>query len=200
MFHLTGTRFSDSEDRGFAFDQHLAAGVDRQFGETFGAHLEAGVTPDADFREEWAVQGGVRLRARGDTAPIGPTWLHVDGRHARYGTGDVETLRPGLVQHLTDWRAWLSLWQISVWDEDGQYMRGWLMRADAQISRRLHAFAGTGTAPETQEGRTIDTSSLFAGLDLDLSDRLIGHLAYAYEDREDSYIRHAVTAALTVRF
>jgi YaiO family outer membrane protein len=191
---------SDSEDRGFAFDQHFAASIDRQFSETVGAHLAAGLTPDADFREEWAVRGGVRLRTRGETAPIGPTWLHVDVRHASYGTGDVETLKPALVQHFADWHAWLTLWQISVWDEDGQYMSGWLTRADAQLSHRLHAFAGVGTAPETQEGRTVDTLSLFAGLDLDLSARLIGHLAYAYEDREDSYIRHALTAALTVRF
>lgn len=192
---LTGR--ADIADRFGRTDVYGEARVDRRFANG-SAYVALGGTPGADFLPEWAVQAGGGLRAyRGG---IGDTVLTVDARHARYRTGSVETLSPGIEQYLADGRFWLTGKLFVTWDENDDRQTGYLVRGDAQVADRLRLFAGYADAPETSENVTLTTRTLFGGAVFDLTERLALRLDYAHDDRERSYKRHAFTVGLGVRF
>jgi YaiO family outer membrane protein len=192
------TARADIADRFGRTDVYGEARIDRRFGEGRSGYLAFGVTPDADFLPEFAVVGGFGVRAWRGAAGDGVITL--DARYAEYGTGSVETLSPGIEQYLPGGRAWLTARAIVTWDEDGDRQAGYLVRGDVQASRRARLFVGYADAPETAENVTLTTRSVFAGGVFDLSDRLVLRLDYARDDRERSYVRHAVTAGFGVRF
>lgn len=145
------------------------------------AYILGGVTPNADFRPEWQMGLGGEVRLRGGPAA---TLLTLDARHARYGVGDIQTLNPGIDQYLAGGRAWLSGRWINIFDENGRHHSGWLGRGDVLATDGLRLFAGAADAPDTSEGRVVDTFSLFGGFSWDASERMTVRASLAHDDRE----------------
>lgn len=178
-------RFNDT-------DTYLEARADRAF--TGGsAWFTVGGSPDADYRPELSVAGG----GRWDVAP--GLALTVDGSAARYRTGVVTGLHPGLAADLEEGRLQVSARWINVRDEAGEHRQGYAAVARWQATGRLALRAGVADAPESSEGVTVDVSSWSAGFDLDLSDRLMLRAGYLAEDR-GAYDREELSAGLGWRF
>lgn len=145
------------------------------------AYILAGATPGAQVRPQWQFGLGGEVRLRGGPAA---TLLTLDARQARYSIGDIQTLNPGIDQYLARGRAWLGVRWINIFDENGRHHSGWLARGDVLATDRLRLFAGAANAPDTSEGRVIDTFSLFGGLSWDVDDRVTLRASLAHDDRE----------------
>jgi YaiO family outer membrane protein len=170
--------------------------LDRRIGANAGFYFSLGATPDADFRPEWQIGGGGFARLRGGR---NATVLTLDARQARYASGDIQTLNPGVEQYIGG-RFWLTGRWINIFDEDGDHQAGWLLRGDWLATDRLRLFAGAADAPDTSEGLVIDTFSLFGGLSYDVTDRIIARLSVAQEDRETGSDRLQVGLGVGTRF
>jgi YaiO family outer membrane protein len=171
--------------------------IDQRVGTGGSFYLSAGGTPDADFRPEWQIGAGGSLRLRsGPSATV----LTLDGRQARYRSGDIQTLTPGIEQYVFGGRAWLTARWINIFDENGEHQSGWLARGDVMASERVRLFAGIADAPDTSEGVVIDTFSLFGGASVDLNDRTTFRLSLAHEDRAFGSDRLQLGVGLGLRF
>jgi YaiO family outer membrane protein len=170
--------------------------IDQRIGSGGGFYLSLGATPEADFRPEWQIGAGGFARLRGGRTA---TVLTLDARQARYASGDIQTINPGLEQYLSD-RVWITARWINIFDEDGDHQAGWLLRGDFLATQRLRLFAGAADAPDTSEGVVIETFSLFGGISYDLNDRVTTRLSIAHEDRETGADRLQVGLGLGTRF
>lgn len=156
--------------------------LERRFPNNEGsAYLVAGATPNADFRPEWQIGVGGEFRIRPGPAA---TLFTIEARQARYRVGDIQTLNPGIDQYLLKGRAWVSARWINIFDENGRRRSGWLGRGDLLATERLRLFAGAADAPDTSEGRVVDTFSLFGGLSYDATERMTIRASLAHDDRE----------------
>lgn len=181
-------------------DTYTEGAVDHRFADWLAGGIGAAGTPNADFRERWAVFGNASARLNKGCSSFGATVLLFDYRHGAYATGGVDTLKPGLQQYFWNGRFWLTGRAINIWDENGDYQPGWEARVDVQPVGPLSAYAGLAESPETQENVTVKTFTLFGGVRYAFSDRFAMRFDYAHEDREDAYIRHVFNLGLTVRF
>jgi YaiO family outer membrane protein len=154
--------------------------VDHRISDGATFYLSAGGTPNADFRPEWQIGAGGSARLQAGT---NPTSLTLDARQARYRSGDIQTVTPGVEQYLAGGRAWVTARWINIFDETGAHRSGWLARGDAMASERLRLFAGVSDAPDVSEGVVIDTFSQFGGISFDLDERSTLRLSVAHEDR-----------------
>lgn len=181
-------------------DTYIEGAVSHRFTDWLSGGVGGAGTPAADFRERWAVfaNGSARLRKGG--AALGATVFLLDYRHGSYATGDVDTLKPGLQQHFWNGRLWLTGRLISIRDENGDLQTGWEARADASPIAKALLYIGFSDAPETQENVTVDTFSVFGGVQYQFSDRFSLRFDYAHEDREGAYIRHVFNFGVGVRF
>lgn len=171
--------------------------LDHRISPAAGVYAALGATPNADFRPEWQVSAGAAVRVRS-----GPeaTVLTLDARQARYRAGDIQTLSPGIEQYVVGGRVWLTGRLINIFDEQGEHHLGWLARGDAQAAPRLRLFAGLSDAPDTSEGRVVDTFSVFGGLSLDVNGRTTFRLSLAHENREFGADRLQSGIGLGLRF
>ena len=163
--------------------------------DAFG-YLLVGGTPEADFRPkvQLGAGGGLKL-IKGNN----PTIATFDVRYARYSTGAVWTVNPGAEQYLFGGKAWLTARWINVVDE-GRRSSGWFARADVQPSEGVRLFAGAADAPDTSEGRVIDTSSLFGGLAIELDERRSLRLTLARDKPDRGAIRTQLAIGMGMRF
>lgn len=187
-------------DRFDEVDSYFQAGIQHIFGQAGDISLNAGVTPDADFRQDWDVDLGSSLNLHDGTGDFGPLFVTFDGRHARYSDDAFQTASPGLQLYLFEGRAWVSARWINSFQELDDHEQGWLARGDVRVSDHLRIFVGMADAPETSEGITYEVQSYFGGVAYDLNERLSLKLDYLHEDRQDSYLRRALTAGITLRF
>lgn len=195
------------EDRGFARDETLVVRLDHQLTDAFGGFVETTVSPAADFRADWEVEGGVRVRLRpGGQRTQGGSWLVADARHLEFDGKTVEIVQPGVRQYLLDGRVSLEARYVGVWDSEGGFLDGVKGRVDLILSERLRLFAGGALAPETERDvppadfRTVDTVSAFGGIRWDLLPNVTLDVSFAHDDREDSYERRTLTAGLSAKF
>jgi YaiO family outer membrane protein len=178
-------------------DVYGELGLDRAVGSRGHVYLTFGGTPDADFRPRWQVAAGGSWRLTdGGQATV----LTFDGRHSEFVSGDVQTLSPGIEQYLLGGRAWITARWINLFDEDGDHQSGFLVRGNVQASDRLRLFVGHADAPDTSEGVVIETRSYFGGLAFDFSDRLVGRVNLAVDDRESGSDRTQIGAGFGFRF
>lgn len=193
---------ADVADRFGRTDVFLEGGVEHRIGGNSAVNLSVGGTPDADFLPQWSVRGGYRTRAwQGkDREGAGAGILLLDARYAEYRSGSVETLSPGLEQYFGGGRFWATGRLIFTWDENGNRQTGWLLRGDGYATDRLRLFAGYADAPETAENVTLTTRTVFGGIIYDLDDNHTLRFDYARDDRERSYVRHAFTVGVGLRF
>ena len=156
----------------------------------------AGGTPSADYRPKVQVAIGGSARLSGGPAPTVAT---AEVRWARYPTGNVWTVSPGIEQYLAGGRLWLTGRWINV-IQDGRHLGGWLARADVQASNRLRLFAGAARAPDLEQGVAIKTRSLFGGAVVDLDDNHLVRLTIANDRPDVGPERTQVNVGFGIRF
>lgn len=178
-------------------DIYGEVGVDQAIGARGRVYLTLGGTPDADFRPRFQVGAGGSLRLNNGA---NATVLTLDGRHAEFVSGDVQTVSPGVEQYLAGGRLWLTARWINLFDEAGDHQSGYLVRADGQATDRLRVFAGLSDAPDTSEGVVVDTRSYFGGVSLDLDDRITARANLSVEDRATGADRTQLGFGLGWRF
>lgn len=178
-------RFADT-------DVYVEARLDRRYrGGSF--HVALGGAPDADYRPEivLAVGGHARLTNR-----IAAT---LDASLARYPTGTVTGLHPGVQVNLPGDRVELSARWINVRDENGVHRSGYAAAARWQATDRIAVRAGYADAPESSDGATVDVAAWNLGADLDVTERLTLRIGLLSEDR-DAYDREELSLGLGWRF
>lgn len=180
-------------------DTYLEGRIDHQFSPIWGAYGYVGGTPDAEFLPEVAFGAGLSVRVH-DFGGSNATYLTTDGRFARYVTGNVRSLNPGLVQYLASDRVWLTARWVNTVDERDQYLTGWSLRADWQASDRVRLLVGYANAPESSDGVTVRTQAVYGGVGYDLTERHSVQITGAHEKRASLYDRNSITVGFTVRF
>jgi YaiO family outer membrane protein len=159
-----------------------------------------GGTPDADFRERYAVAGGTDVRLSGPGGRFGPLLGTLDARVAPYPGARVLRVVPGLQYYLLDGQLTLSAAAPSTF-ELGSTDTGWRVRADiAPASLPVGFGIGYADAPETVDGETRTTRAVFGYVRWALDATRELRLDLADEDRERSYRRDSITLDLAVRF
>lgn len=204
---------------GYRFDQRIAvtAGVevnhrfgrtdvlidgriDRRWTERLDSYLRIGGTPDADFRPEFLAETGGSIRLAPGNGPIGATLGLLDLSYARYATGEAKGASVGLQQYLLDGRVWLTGRLIGTVSETDERLGGYSVQADWRVTDRVGLTIGYADAPDTSEGRTFETQSLFGGISLAVTEDLTLRLTGSRETRRNSYDRTTINLGLTTRF
>lgn len=178
-------------------DTYGEARVDHRLAGGGSVYLSLGATSHADFRPRWQAGAGIAARVRGGPSA---TVLTLDARQARYRSGDIQTVSPGIEQYFGGGRFWATGRLINIFDEAGRHRLGWLGRGDFQVRDDLRLYAGLADAPDTSAGVVVDTFSLFGGLSWDASRRVTLRLSAAREDRESGPDRVQLGTGLGLRF
>ncbi len=181
-------------------DVTLDGRVDHRWSAIAAGYLRVGGTPEADFRPEVFAEGGGTLRLLPGGAVIGATFGLLDLAYARYPTGDTRSASVGLQQYLFAGRFWLTGRLIGTLSETDDRLGGYSVRADWLVTERFGVFLGYADAPDSSDGRTIETRALFGGLTFALTDEVSLSLSGASEDRKNSYDRTTVAVGVTTRF
>ncbi|MGV3556204.1 MAG: YaiO family outer membrane beta-barrel protein [Croceibacterium sp.] len=150
-------------------DVELAGTVVHRAGQDLWVRGEASITPNADFRPQWGLAGGLDWRLRGGDAA---TVLTLDARYQDFPAQHVTTLSPGLVQYFARGRAWITARAFGVIPEGGDLQVGWLVRGDVAPADRYRLFAGIADGPDTDLGVVTDVTSLFGGFEVPLGERV----------------------------
>jgi YaiO family outer membrane protein len=191
---------ADVSQRFRVVDTYYEAGVDHRFGEALAGYLYGGGTPNAHFRERWTVLSGGSLRILKGGDAIGGTLLTLDVKDSLYGTGFVRMASPGVQQYFLSGRVWLTGKLINSWVAGGHYLGGYFTRADGMVTDAVTVYGGYARAPDTENNITAQTRSAFTGVAWDVSPLVTLHLDYTHDDRQNGYIRHAVTFGAGVKF
>lgn len=173
-------------------DTYVEARLDRRF-DRGGAYVLLGGAPDADYRPERMLGVGGQMRL---TARLSAT---LDASTARYPTGTVTAVQPGLVVDVWPETLQLAARWILVRDESGEDRQGWAVQSRWQATPRLGLRLGYADAPESSEGVTTDVSAWNLGADLGVTDRLVLRIGAVSEDR-GTYDRREVTVGFGLRF
>jgi YaiO family outer membrane protein len=181
-------------------DTYLEARVDHKPTDSISFYLQAGATPDADFLPEWSAGAGGSYRVYQGTGFAAATVLTLDGRVSDYTTGTVQTYATGFEQYFLDGRIWLTYRWIHMLDAEGDYHNGYLLRADFAFNDQLRIFAGYADAPETDQGLTFETRSVFGGAVIALDDRTDLKISFSHEERVDLFDLNSISTGLTYRF
>lgn len=167
------------------YDQRIGTG---------SAYFAIGGAPDADYRPEVSVKAGgqAALVAGGLSATL-------DAGAARYLSGTVTTLQPGLQQVLLDGRLLLNGRWINVWDETDAYRSGYAVNAIWSLLPSVRFRGGYADAPESSEGVTVDVRAISAGVEVDVGERGTLRLTGLHEERT-TYDRDQVDFGVGWRF
>ncbi|HEY8382393.1 MAG TPA: tetratricopeptide repeat protein [Microvirga sp.] len=174
--------------------------IDQRWNERLGSYLRTGGTPDADFRPEFLAETGGSLRFAPGNGPVGATLGLLDLSYARYATGETKGASVGLQQYVLDGRIWLTGRLIGTISETDERLGGYSIQADWRVTDRVGLTVGYADAPDTSEGRTFETQSLFGGISLDVTEDLTLRLTGSRETRRNSYDRTTINLGLTTRF
>lgn len=167
------------------YDQRIGRGA---------AYIAVGGAPDADYRPEISLKSGGQ-------APLGGSGLAatLDASAARYRSGTVTTLQPGLEQAALDGRLVIRARWINVWDETDAYRSGYALGAVWAASPSVRLRGGYADAPESSDGVTVEVRSISMGVEIDISDRTSLRLTGVHEERT-AYDRDELGVGLGWRF
>ncbi|MFW2351021.1 YaiO family outer membrane beta-barrel protein [Qipengyuania sp.] len=182
----------DFEDRGFATDTRIQTRFERQIDGGF-VYLSASGTPNADFREQWAIAGGFEL-------PLGDTTLIGDYRHAQYADSSIDVVSPAVRIPLGTERVSLTLKGTLLASPESKLQAGVSGRLDAQLPRDYGIAAGLATYPDTEAGITRQVRGAFASFRIPVSDRISLSVTGDIERRKASYTRRGIALGLSWRF
>lgn len=135
----------------------------------------AGLTPEADFRPELSIGGGMDLRLTTGNATV----LTFDAEYQRFPLQEVVSINPGIVQYLADGQAWITLRGIGTIADGGPLQAGALARGDYAPKDGWRLFAGVANGPDTDLGVVTRVTSLFGGIEAPLGSRfgIVGSIA-----------------------
>ncbi len=159
-------------------DVELAGLVTRRAGEDLWLRLGASVTPSADFRPEVGLTAGADIR-------LGTTTVaSLDARWQQFVTQDVVSLSPGITQYFGGGRFAVSLRANAVAAGGDDLLLGGALRGDFMPRERMRMFVGAASGPETDLGEVRDTTSLYAGFEIPISDdvALLGSVAREWRE------------------
>ncbi len=178
-------------------DVELIGGVRSNTDSAWDWQLEAGFTPSSDFRPETGAKArlGRTIETAGDTVIHASLGYHIDDYKT---TGTVQQLTPQLTAYL-DNDIVLNGRLIHVM-QDGISDTGWMVSGSAPVADRLSLRAGYANAPETVNGITIDTESIFGGVTYSVTNSLDLHATYTLDDRENTYKRDALNVGITQKY
>ncbi len=143
----------------------------------------ASVTPNADFRPTTGISAGFDVRIASDTV------ASLDGSWQSYPVQEVWTVRPGITQYFGGGRFTASLHGRIVAADGEDVQIGGTLRADYMPIPRTRLFIGAATGPDTDLGVVRDTTSIFAGGELPLTQDTSLTGSIAQEWREDGFDR-----------
>lgn len=175
-----------------AEDLLVEARLDRRF-RSGGGYVSLGGAARADYRPR------VVLRAGGDVRLSPAISGTIDASVARFASGEVTSLQPGLAVDLATGRVRLAARWINVWDETDQRRTGYAVNAGWKAADRLRLRLDYADAPETSEGVTVDVRAVSASAEYGLSDQVALRLGVLHEDR-GAYDREGITLGLGWRF
>lgn len=178
-------------------DTYSEAQFSQRVSPTVSTYVLAGVTPHANYRPRWQIGGGISDAIRGGTEA---TVLSFDLRTAKYDTGQVTTLQPGIEQHFSDGKAWAT-GRLIILVNGGQAQIGALGRLDVVAGPKMRVFAGAANAPDTSVGTVIRETSVFGGLQADLGPQQIVRFSIAHTKPQigPSRMEFAIGAGLKFR-
>ncbi len=188
----TGSLAVEATERFDDRDVYLEGRLDRSVGPG-EVYVAVGGAFDADYRPEAALLAGGRVRIM---AGLDAT---LDASLARYPTGTVTALHPGLAADLAESRLQLAARWINVRDENGEHRDGWAATARWQATDRFAMRLGYADAPESSDGATVEVAAWSVGADIGLTDRFVFRVGYLSEDR-DAYDRDELSLGLGWRF
>lgn len=156
-------------------------------------YLGAGITPNADFRDQWRLVAGGQILV---TSGLRGT---ADLRLARYRSGISASIEPGIL-YVAARGMTLSARMINLLDGDGGYRIGAAARADYELADGHILFASAARYPDREADVTKQLRSFALGGTIKLDSRWRVRLAASDEKREDSYHSQSVNLGLTYRF
>ncbi|ALE17386.1 TPR repeat [Altererythrobacter epoxidivorans] len=159
-------------------DVELGALLTHRAGENVWLRVGGSITPSADFRPEIGLTAGIDTR-------LGPsTVLSLDGAWQRFPAQDVWSLRPGITQYLGGGRFAISATANAVAADSDDLLFGASLWADYLPRERERLFFGIASGPETDLGEVRDTTSLFGGGEIPVTQdiSLIGSLAHEWRE------------------
>ncbi|MWV27015.1 YaiO family outer membrane beta-barrel protein [Aurantiacibacter rhizosphaerae] len=143
----------------------------------------ASITPNADFRPATGISAGLDFRvASGTVASFDSSWQS-------YSVQDVWTARPGITQYFGGGRFAASLHGRVVAADGADAQIGGALRADYIPTESTRLFIGATTGPDTDLGVVRDTTSIFAGGELLLTQNISLTGSVAQEWRENGFDR-----------
>lgn len=156
-------------------------------------YLGAGITPNADFRDQWRlVAGGQILVASGLRGTA-------DLRLARYRSGISASIEPG-ISYVAAPGVTLSARMINLLDGDGDYRIGAATRIDYELANGNILFGSAARYPDREADITKQLRSFAIGGAINLASQWRLRLAASDEKRQDSYHSQSVNVGLTYRF
>jgi YaiO family outer membrane protein len=173
-------------------DVYLEARLDRRWGR-HGVHASVGGAPDASYRPEASLGLGGHFTLSDRLVAT------LDAGAAHYATGTVTTFQPGAIVQVVPGAWEVSARWIVARDELRDLRDGYAVQSHWQATDRIALRLGYADAPETSEGFTVDVSAWSAGVDLNLTDRLVLRVGGVREDR-DAYDRRELSLGLGLRF
>lgn len=180
-------------------DSEYELGITQRFHEGLIGYTAFTFSPDADFRPDYRISAGGKVRIADDTSEIFPVWLTLDGRYDTYANTRILNLNPGL--RIEPTKAWAFSGKVIAVDEESvSPIYGYELRADNRISDEWRLYAGYADAPESVAGVVVDTVTYYGGASVDVTPFTTLRLSYARDDRENSFIRQVVNASISYRF
>ncbi len=188
----------DLRDRFGETDLGVLVTLERRLREVTTLEVGLGGAPAADFSPRFEAVLGLahRLRRGGLGDTVGSTRF----RLRRYPDGRVSGLELGLTQYLLDGRLWLTGTLVHTRDEDGGRDFGFAARVDGLPRAGWRLFAGTTLERDELERGTTLARTVFAGVAVDLDERLRLFLDFGVTDRDDGGLRREVGVGVTVAF
>lgn len=182
------------------FDAYFVGRVDHRFAPGFFGYVFFGGTPDADFLPKVSVGGGVAYRLYQQKGVIAATVLTLDAKYSEYVVGPVRNVTPGIEQYFFDGRFWLTAKWINTVAETAMYLQGYLVRGDLILRDDLRIFFGYADAPESSEGRTVETQTIFGGGTYEVDSATTLRFSVAYERRPNVFDRTSISIGASRKF
>ncbi|HEX2612659.1 MAG TPA: YaiO family outer membrane beta-barrel protein [Fibrobacteria bacterium] len=189
-------------------DLAFAAGVAQALHPRANAQVEAGWTLTPDFKPVWRLAADAEFLAmHSSSSKLMPgAWLLAGLRYDAYKDVNIVGIHPGV---RLEWKKpWALTLKASHVKEEGEGpLWGGSVRVDAPLGlpavgalsgQRL--WLGFADAPETVAAATVSTRTIFAGIGADVGRAWLFNAGYTRDDREDSWVRHAVGADIARRF
>jgi len=182
------------------FDAYFVGRIDHRFAPGFSGFAFFGGTPDADFLPKVSVGGGGAYRLYQQKGVIAATVITVDIKYSEYVVGPVRNVTPGIEQYFFDGRFWLTAKWINTVAETGMYLQGYLVRGDLVLRNDFRIFFGYADAPETSEGRTVETRTIFGGVTYEVDSATTLRFSVAYERRPNVFDRTSISIGASRKF